>query len=89
MTARTALVTGCSTGIGAALCLELHRRGVRVFASARRPDSLASLATQGIETLALDVNDDAASAGAMAHIEAAAGRLDLLENNAVEHHGAT
>lgn len=82
MTARTALVTGCSTGIGAALCLELHRRGVRVFASARRPDSLASLATQGIETLALDVNDDAAIAGAMARIEAAAGRLDLLVNNA-------
>ena len=82
MTARVALVTGSSTGIGAALCRELAGRGVRVFATARRIDALVPLAAAGIDTLALDVNDDAAIAAAMAHVEAAAGRLDLLVNNA-------
>ena len=82
MTARVALVTGSSTGIGAALCRELARRGVRVFATARRIDALVPLAAAGIDTLALDVNDDAAIAAAMARVEAAAGRLDLLVNNA-------
>lgn len=80
--ARIALITGCSSGIGAALALELHGRGVRVFATARRPDSLARLAAAGLDTLALDVDDDASINIALAHIGSAGGRLDLLVNNA-------
>jgi len=38
------LITGCSSGIGAALALEFHRRGHTVFATARRPAALAPLA---------------------------------------------
>ncbi len=79
---RTILVTGCSSGIGAALCKELHSRGQKVFATARRPESLKPLADLGIETLALDVNDDDSIAVAMAAVEAAAGSLDMLVNNA-------
>lgn len=79
---RNVLITGCSSGIGAALARELKKRGQRVFATARRPDSLSPLAELGIETLALDVNDDASIAAAMAQVESCAGRLDMLVNNA-------
>ena len=59
---RTILITGCSSGIGAALAAELHRRGHRVYATARRLETLAPLAATGIDTLSLDVNDDASVA---------------------------
>jgi NAD(P)-dependent dehydrogenase (short-subunit alcohol dehydrogenase family) len=61
---------------------EFHKQGHRVFASARRPESLAPLADKGIETLPLDVNDEASIAAAMASVESAAGQLDMLVNNA-------
>lgn len=51
---RIILVTGCSTGIGRALVRELHGRGHRVYASARKLDALADLAAEGIATLASD-----------------------------------
>ena len=79
---RTVLITGCSSGIGAALAIELHKRGNRVYASARRPDTLAPLAALGLDTLTLDVNDDASIAAAMARIESEVGHLDMLINNA-------
>lgn len=79
---RTALITGCSSGIGAALAQELHKQGWRVYATARRPETLAPLAQQGLDTLALDVNDDTSIAAAVARIEADVGSLDMLVNNA-------
>jgi NAD(P)-dependent dehydrogenase (short-subunit alcohol dehydrogenase family) len=79
---RTILITGCSSGIGAALCRELHGRGQRVFATARRPESLEPLAERGIETLPLDVNDDASIAAALSAVGSAAGSIDMLINNA-------
>jgi NAD(P)-dependent dehydrogenase (short-subunit alcohol dehydrogenase family) len=79
---KSILITGCSSGIGAAMASELHRRGHQVYATARRPDSLAPLAEQGIATLQLDVNDDASIAAAMAAVEEEQGRLDMLVNNA-------
>src|SRR5258707_15662345 len=44
---RTALVTGASSGIGRALSAWLARRGVRVFAAARRLDALSKLEADG------------------------------------------
>lgn len=79
---RTILISGCSSGIGAALAAELHRRGNRVYATARRVESLAPLAAPGLQTHALDVNDDNSIAAVMASIEADAGQLDMLINNA-------
>lgn len=79
---RTALITGCSSGIGRSLALELHRRGLRVYATARRPDTLQELAEVGVNTLALDVNDDESVAAAMAQLQAEVGHLDMLVNNA-------
>lgn len=48
---RVALITGCSepTSIGAAIALELHKRGVRVFATARRVETLKPLAEAGCD----------------------------------------
>ena len=79
---RIILITGCSSGIGAAMASEMHRRGHRVYATARRPETLAPLADQGLSTLALDVNDDASIAEVMATVEREEGRLDMLVNNA-------
>ena len=76
------LVTGCSTGIGRALARELHARGHLVFASARKLDALADLAAHGIATLRLDVNDPASIESAVGRLLAAAGRIDVLINNA-------
>lgn len=76
------LITGCSSGIGAALAREFHRRGHTVYATARRVESLASLQQAGLRTLSLDVNDDASIAAAMAVVHSEQGRLDVLVNNA-------
>lgn len=81
-TPKTILITGCSSGIGAALAQEFHKRGHRVFASARRIESLSALAALGLRTLALDVNDDASIAIALAAVQSETEQLDLLINNA-------
>jgi len=78
----TVLVTGCSSGIGAAMARELKQRGHRVYATARRAETLAPLSAHGIETLALDVNDEATIAAAFDKVRADAGQLDMLVNNA-------
>lgn len=79
---RCILITGCSSGIGAALAAEFHRRGHTVYATARRTDALAPLAKAGLRTLALDVNDDASIVAALAVVQQEQGRLDILINNA-------
>ena len=76
------LITGCSSGIGAAMAREFHTRGHTVYATARRLDSLAPLAQAGLRTLALDVNNDASIAAALAVVQREQGRLDVLVNNA-------
>ncbi len=79
---KTILITGCSSGIGAALARDFHKRGHRVYATARRRESLAALEAQGIHGLVLDVDDDASIAAALATVAQDAGHLDLLVNNA-------
>ncbi|KIM90402.1 hypothetical protein PILCRDRAFT_812140 [Piloderma croceum F 1598] len=81
---KTVLITGCSAGgIGFALAQEFHRRGLRVIATARRLESMAELAAQGIETLELDVtNDDSVRKTRDAAAKLIGGKLDILVNNA-------
>jgi NAD(P)-dependent dehydrogenase (short-subunit alcohol dehydrogenase family) len=76
------LVTGCSTGIGRALAQELHARGHRPFATARRPDSIRDLAAAGIDTVQLDVKDPASIRTAVQKVIDTAGRIDVVVNNA-------
>lgn len=82
MQARTVFITGCSSGIGAALAQEFHKRGHRVYATARRPEALESLATRGIRTLTLDVDHDASIRAAVDTVRTEAGAIDVLVNNA-------
>ena len=82
MQAKTVFITGCSSGIGAALAREFHKRGHRVYATARQLSALDSLASAGVRTLALDVNDDAAISATFDTVRAERGSIDLLVNNA-------
>jgi short-subunit dehydrogenase len=76
------LITGCSTGIGRATALRLAARGLPVYATARRLQSIADLGTRGCRTLALDVCDEASMAAAVRTIEASEGAVGVLVNNA-------
>jgi short-subunit dehydrogenase len=76
------LITGCSSGIGRAAAISLHDAGLTVYATARRVDSMADLASRGIHTLALDVTDEASMTEAVAAVETAAGAVAVLVNNA-------
>jgi len=76
------LITGCSSGIGAATAKRLASHGHLVYATARKPDSLAALADAGCRTLALDVTDDGSMVAAVESIVAEHGRVGALVNNA-------
>ncbi len=74
----SALVTGASSGIGAAVVRELRARDITVHALARREDRLAALAAEtGCIPHVVDVCDTQALRGAARDIEA-----DILVNNA-------
>jgi NAD(P)-dependent dehydrogenase (short-subunit alcohol dehydrogenase family) len=77
---KSAVVTGCSVGLGRATAEQLVRDGWRVFAGVRREAD----APAGCVPLRLDVTDHAAVAQARARVEAALGGagLDALVNNA-------
>lgn len=76
------LITGCSSGIGAATAADLVAHGYTVYATARRPETLQSLADQGCRTLALDVTDEDSMAAAVAAVEEKEGSIGVLVNNA-------
>ncbi|MBS0484721.1 MAG: SDR family oxidoreductase [Proteobacteria bacterium] len=54
---KTVLITGCSSGIGYCAAKGLQARGYRVFATARRRDSIEKLLAEGLESFRLDLND--------------------------------
>ncbi len=76
------LVTGATSGIGAAVARRLAAQGHRVLAGARREDRLAELAGDNIEVRRLDVTDRADFASFVDGAVAAHGRIDVIVNNA-------
>jgi NAD(P)-dependent dehydrogenase (short-subunit alcohol dehydrogenase family) len=79
---KAVLITGCSSGIGRATALRLSRAGWKVYASARRPESISDLKDSGCETLALDVTDEQSMRAAVNEIEQAESAVGVLINNA-------
>jgi NAD(P)-dependent dehydrogenase (short-subunit alcohol dehydrogenase family) len=79
---KTALVTGASSGIGAAIARTLLVDGYRVYVGARRVERMGELAAAGAVALSLDVTDDSSMVSAIETIRAGTGRLDVLVNNA-------
>lgn len=83
-----ALVTGASSGIGAATAEALARKGAAVALVARRKEELDSLAarirSEGGTALVVqaDITDQKQADGAIARTVAELGRLDTLVNNA-------
>jgi NADP-dependent 3-hydroxy acid dehydrogenase YdfG len=78
-----AVVTGASSGIGAASTRRLARAGFHVVAGARRTDRLQVLAEEvGATTLAVDVTDPASVAAFAAAVADRYGQVDVLVNNA-------
>ena len=79
---KAALITGCSSGIGKATAERLQRDGYTVYATARRPETIEDLASQGCKTLALDVTDEASMEAAVTTVTEAEGAIGVLVNNA-------
>jgi NAD(P)-dependent dehydrogenase (short-subunit alcohol dehydrogenase family) len=83
MAQRSALITGCSSGIGLAAAETMRDRGWRVFATARTPEDLARLKDElGVESVYLDYAEPDSIAAAADHVLAATdGALTALFNN--------
>jgi NADP-dependent 3-hydroxy acid dehydrogenase YdfG len=79
---KAVLITGCSTGIGRATAERLAGSGHTVYATARKPESIADLEAKGCKTMALDVTDEESMRAAVAAVEEAEGAVGALVNNA-------
>jgi NADP-dependent 3-hydroxy acid dehydrogenase YdfG len=79
---KAVLITGCSSGIGAAAAQRLAGRGFTVYASARRLESIEALQAFGCKLLQLDVTDEASMRAAVDAIVGEHGAVGALVNNA-------
>jgi NAD(P)-dependent dehydrogenase (short-subunit alcohol dehydrogenase family) len=79
MTSKVALVTGASSGIGEATAERLAAAGFKVFGTSRRA---AAVGPRSFEMLTLDVTSERSVEAAVTEVMRAAGRLDVLVNNA-------
>ena len=79
---RTALITGCSTGIGRATAEAFLREDWTVYATARDESDIEALAAKGCHTAELDVTKPAQCRDVVDRTVEETGRLDCLVNNA-------
>ena len=86
LTGKTALVTGATGGIGAAIAKVLHKAGATVAISGTRAQVLeelkAELGGERVFVLPCNLSDAAAVEKLVPEAEAAMGGLDILVNNA-------
>ena len=76
------LISGCSSGIGAATAAALVDAGHVVYATARRIETLAELEARGCHPLVLDVTSEESMIAAVKAVEAEHGKVGTLINNA-------
>jgi NAD(P)-dependent dehydrogenase (short-subunit alcohol dehydrogenase family) len=80
--ARSILITGCSSGIGADAARTLRDRGWRVLATCRAAEDCAPLREEGFESFPLDLASEGSIAAAVAETENLLGGMpDALFNN--------
>jgi len=77
-----AVVTGASSGIGAATAIALGRQGYQIVAGARRVERLERVAGEDGLALRLDVTDEDSVNDFVNQIARRFGRIDVLVNNA-------
>ncbi|HZU90986.1 MAG TPA: 3-oxoacyl-[acyl-carrier-protein] reductase [Stellaceae bacterium] len=85
LSGQTALVTGASGGIGAAIARALHASGATVMLAGRRRaalDALGAALGERVHLAVADLSDPAAADRLIHDAEAAMGRVDILVNNA-------
>ncbi|MEL6518931.1 MAG: SDR family NAD(P)-dependent oxidoreductase, partial [Pseudomonadota bacterium] len=82
MSARTVLITGCSSGIGYDAAQGLRARGWQVLASCRKPEDCERLASEGFDSPLIDyAQPDTIETGLAQVLAVTGGRLDALFNN--------
>jgi NADP-dependent 3-hydroxy acid dehydrogenase YdfG len=77
-----AVITGASSGIGAATAIALGRQGYKVVVGARRMDRLTRVAGEEGVALQLDVTDETSVDDFVRQISKRFGHIDVLVNNA-------
>ncbi|MBL1294328.1 MAG: SDR family oxidoreductase [Thiotrichales bacterium] len=79
---KSILITGCSSGIGYSTAKILSARGYRVFASARKPEDVDRLKSEGLNAVELDLaNSDSIQCALQYVLEQSDGKLYSLFNN--------
>ena len=82
MSAKSILITGCSSGIGYAAAHGLRARGWRVFAACRQQSDCDRLAAEGFDAPLLDYTDEDTIHATIAHVlPQTGGTLDAVFNN--------
>ena len=77
-----AVITGASSGIGAATAVALGRRGFQIVVGARRLERLKRVAGEEGVALQLDVTDQKSVEAFVREVSRRFGRIDVLVNNA-------
>ena len=76
------MITGASSGIGAATAVALGRRGYQIVVGARREQRIRRIAGEEGVALRLDVTDQESIDAFVSEVKRRFGRIDVLVNNA-------
>src|SRR3546814_9583492 len=81
-TARRWFITGISPGFGRQLSRTVARSGGRVLRTVRNQEQVSNLASEGIATIIMDVNDQTQVSASVEAVQAHMGGVDVVVNNA-------